>query len=270
MTPEKAGVPFRWSASRLKSLLQCPRQYAYAYRNGIPAVPTAPLVFGRVMHETLRLVGERHISSGALPSLAEMESTLNDLWSAALETELPFFGPRQPTAQGYLALGQRMLDAFHRDYAPKPPPLAVGFAIEFSLGERSFVGTVDRVEESDGGLVVVDYKSGQRKPSPSEAATDVGVTLTALALRQTLGLAVESVEYRFLRDGSHIPAVRNESDFDYLLVEVLPHAERILQGGEWLPRPGFWCRYCDYRELCGAQGVELVVPLGGEANGVCR
>ena len=270
MSQQKQGAPFRWSASRLKSLLQCPRQYAYAYFDGIPAVPTAPLVFGRVMHETLRLAGEQHIGRGVLPPLREMESTLNGLWSAALEMESPFFGPRQPTAQGYQTLGLKMLDCFHRDYASKPPPLAVGFAIEFTLGERNFVGSVDRVEESAGGLVVVDYKSGQRKPSPTEAATDIAVTLTALALRQTLGLAVESVEYRFLRDGSHIPAARDQTGFNSLLGEVLPAAEAILESGEFLPRPGFWCRYCDYRELCGAQGIELCISSGGEANGLHR
>ena len=270
MSQRKQGAPFRWSASRLKSLLQCPRQYAYAYRDDIPAVPTAPLVFGRVMHETLRLAGEQHISRSVLPSLREMESTLNDLWSAALETESPFFGPRHPTAQGYQTLGLKMLDCFHRDYASKPAPLAVGFAMEFTLGERSFVSTVDRVEESEGGLVIVDYKSGQRKPSPTEAATDIAVTLTALALRQTLGLVVESVEYRFLRDGGHIPAARDHTDFNYLLDEVLPQAERTLEGGEFLPYPGFWCRYCDYRELCGAQGIELCVSGGGEVSGLRR
>ncbi len=267
---QRNTTSFVWSASRLKSLLQCPRQYAYAYLDGIPAVPTAPLVFGRVMHETLRLASEHQMSSGVLPSPSEMQHTLDGLWSAALETESPFFGLRQPTAQGYCALGQRMLEAFHRDYAPKPPPLAVEFAFDVTLGERRLVGTVDRVEESANGLCLVDYKSGQRKPSPTEAATDVGMTIMALALHQTFGLRVESIEYRFLRDGSHIPAVRDESDFDHLLNKVLPSAERTLEGGEFLPRPGFWCRWCDYRELCGAQGIELCHVSGGEASGLRR
>ena len=254
---QNTTTSFGWSASRLKSLLQCPRQYAYAYLDGIPAVPTAPLVFGRVMHETLRIASEQQMSSGVLPSPSEMEHTLEGLWSAALETESPFFGPRQPTAQGYSALGLRMLETFHRDYVSKPPPIAVEFAFDVTIGERSFIGTVDRVEESGNGLAIVDYKSGQRKPSPTEAATDVGMTITTFALRQTFGLRVESIEYRFLRDGSHIPAVRDESDFEHLLNKIMPQAERILEDGEFLPRPGFWCRWCDYRELCGAQGIEL-------------
>lgn len=267
--PNGTAVAFKWNAARLKSLLLCPRQFSYAFVDGIPSVPTAPRAFGGAMHETLRLACEHQMATGVLPSVQEMEAILNGLWSAALETESPYFGPRHPTLEGYEALGFQMLSAFHRDYAMKPPPLAVELAFDISIGGQNLVGFVDRVDEGEQGVVVVDYKSGQKKPSPNEAANDVQLTISALAVRQTLGLAVESVEYRFLRDGRHIQTNREESAFDWL-GEALIFAEDMRERGKFLPRPGFWCRFCDYRELCAAQGIEVSVSgaRGGDANGL--
>lgn len=263
------ATSFKWNAARLKSLLLCPRQFSYAFVDGIPSVPTAPRVFGRAMHEVLRLACEKQMATGVLPSVQEMEAVLNGLWTEALETESPYFGPRHPTLEGYDALGYQMLSAFHRDYASKPPPLAVELAYDISIGKQNLVGFVDRVDESGQGVVVVDDKSGQKKPSPNEAANDVQLTISALAVRQTLGLVVESVEYHFLRDGRHIQTNREESAFDWL-GEALMFAEDMRVRGEFLPRPGFWCRFCDYRELCAAQGIEVSVSgvRGGGADGL--
>lgn len=152
-------TPFYWSASRLKKLLQCPRQFRYCYIDGIPTVPTAPLVFGQTMHEVLRWASEQHMESGALPTIEAMKRSLDQGWQAAQETAAPHFGPRHPSPEGYRMLGHQMLSAFHRHYSLRPPPLAVEMAFDLTVGTRQLVGFVDRVDEGENGLRLAARRS---------------------------------------------------------------------------------------------------------------
>jgi putative RecB family exonuclease len=239
-----------WSATRLKSLLLCPRQFRYSYIDLIPAVPTAPLVFGRVLHEALCFLHERQMETRELPTIRDALGRFDGLWGRALEAEQPFFRPGASTPDGYTATGHEVLRAFVKAHESARPPLMVELAFEVSAGAHSLCGIIDRVDEGDNGLVIVDYKSGQRKPPLTEVERDLQLTLYAFAARQVLGQPVEKVVYYHLRDGSELTATRGESDFDWLLDTVLPHAAQTLERAEFPPHVGYWCAWCDFREVC--------------------
>lgn len=253
-----ARIPY-WSASRLKMLLRCPRQFRYCYLDGIPSLVTAPLAFGKTVHEVLRVAGETHMESGELPTIPELVREFAVAWKHQCEDssehgEKPiFFGPTHAGYDEYLLLGGQMLERFYGRYAHRPPPLAVELAFEIPFGERTLVGFIDRVEEENGGLVVVDYKTGKRKPTPREASEDLQLTVYALAVRETLGQDAVRVEFHSLRDGSAITSQRDETALACLLGEVRAFAENALAQGTFPPCPGYYCRFCDYRELCEAE-----------------
>ncbi len=120
-------------------------------------------------------------------------------------------------------------------------------------------GIIDRVDEvvlpsGEITLVVVDYKSGSRKLKSEEAQSDLQLTIYALALRQMVGFEVERVEFHLLRDGEVLASRRGEADFTYLRGEMLPHANRTLERGEFPPHLGYWCRWCDFQAPCQQEG----------------
>lgn len=53
----------RLGASRIKTYLTCHRQFRYTYVDKIPAVPTGPLTFGTVLHESIKLLWLRRVES---------------------------------------------------------------------------------------------------------------------------------------------------------------------------------------------------------------
>jgi RecB family exonuclease len=116
---------------------------------------------------------------------------------------------------------------------------------------------VDEVQSASGetALVVVDYKSGNRKPTPREAQSDLQLTVYALALDEMLGLPVERVEFHFLRDGLTLESGRDEEAFNWLLGEVLGYASAAVERGRYPACPGYWCRWCDYQLQCQAEGI---------------
>jgi len=278
---DKAGFP--WSASRLKKMLLCPRQFRFAYIDGLPTTVTAPLAFGRAVHEAVRYAHEEQMIGGTLPPVQSLLEWFDELWRDALEGEEVLFRPSHPTSYAYQTMGHQALRVFHALNGDALPPLAVELPFEVEVHGRSVQGEeetfllrgiIDRVDEEvtatgESTLVVVDYKSGNRKLKPEETHNDVQLTLYALALRQMLEMRVERVEFHLLRDGQVLTSERDNAALDHLTHELLPYASETMVKGEFKPCPGYWCRWCDFQEPCYQEGF-LLETSGGEADGLRR
>lgn len=244
-----------WSATRLKTYLTCPRQFRYAYVDAIPSIPTAPLVFGRTLHEVLCFGHERQMQKGQLPTAPEMLAHFDTLWQDALAKEHPFFRSGAPTPGQLETTGHEILRAYLSAPENAAAPLAAELAFEVEVGDIRLAGIVDRVEEGETGLVIVDFKSGTRKPKEADLACDLQFTLYAFAIGRMMGQRVERVVHYHLRDGSRFDVMPTDEQFAWLLDEVVSHVAGAVAREEFAPRAGFWCNWCDYRELCQAENA---------------
>ena len=245
----------RWSATRLKTYLTCPRQFRYAYVDGIPSVPTAPLVFGRTLHEALCFGHERQMQEGRLPTVVEMLAHFDSLWQGSLAKEQPFFRSGAPTPEQLETTGHEILRAYLSNPHNAISPLAAELAFEVEVGDIRLAGIVDRVDEGEAGLILVDFKSGTRKPKEADLASDLQFTIYAFAIGRMMGRPVERVVHYHLRDGSRFDVMPTDEQFAWLLDEVVPHVAGAVAREEFAPRAGFWCNWCDYRELCRAENA---------------
>lgn len=242
-----------WSATRLKSLLLCPRQFRYAYVDLIPAVPTAPLVFGRVLHETLLFIHQRQMDGQELPVAGETLLRFDALWQQALEEENPLFRAGAPDSAQHAKLGHEILRGYLHSVEGTKPPLAAELTFEIAVGDEKLRGVIDRIDEQDDGLVIVDFKSGARKLSAQEIERDLQLTVYAFAAHQVYGCPTARVAQFYLRDGTYLRSLRGPADFAWLVEEILPHARRVLSDNQYPAHTGYWCNWCDYREVCKAE-----------------
>jgi DNA helicase-2/ATP-dependent DNA helicase PcrA len=221
------GGRFKWSSSRLKRLLQCPRQFKYVYIEGLPTVLTAPLLFGKTVHEVICGAHDDQMESDKLPPLSDLLPQFDTLWNKGLEEHKPLFRPSHPTPERYVTIGHEMLRIFHAGNRDAQPPLAVEipFEMEMEIGKAgtgtedskrkvTLRGVIDRLDEvslesGEGALVVVDYKSGQKKPSSAEVEEETQLTVYALAAQQLWQMPVARLEIYFLRDGLALPTQRS-------------------------------------------------------------
>lgn len=264
-----------WSATRLKSLMLCPRQFRYAYVDLIPAVPTAPLVFGRVVHQALLFVHQQQMRENCLPPVTETLSHFDALWQQALEEENPFFRSGAHSPGQHTQLGHEILRGYLRFIEGTKPPLAAELSFEIAVGNDTLRGVIDRIDEQDEGLVIVDFKSGSRKLSQSEVERDLQLTVYAFAAQQLYGRPTARVAQFYLRDGTYLRSLRGPEDFAWLLADILPYARRVLREEQYPARVGYWCNWCDFRELCKAErsqnvnsacgSVTALSAVGGEA-----
>lgn len=260
-----------WSATRLKSLMLCPRQYKFAYIDLIPSVPTAPLVFGRVLHQALLFVHQRQMDEGCLPPVSETLLRFDDLWLQSLDEERPFFRTGAATPDEHTRIGHELLRSYLRCVEESAPPMAAELSFEITIGDDKLKGVIDRIDETAEGLVIVDFKSGVRKLTPQEVERDLQLTVYAFAAGQLYGKSVARVAQYYLRDGTYMPSLRGPDDFTWLTEEVLPYAQRVFDSEQYPPRYGYHCNWCDYREICRLQKAEQRAqeaiqeyPNGGE------
>lgn len=230
------------SASKIATYELCPLKYRYQYILRIPTPPHHTLSFGTTLHEVLRDL--------ALAAQGERKPTMEDAlhfyerrWisdgyeSAAHEAARKDAGRASLTA--YLTARPDLLNR---------APFAVESPFSLPLPTTRLTGRIDRIDRLDDGRVVVtDFKTGEGKLK--DAGTDIQLSIYALALRRAFDLEPASLRLSYIETGRDDETTRPVSADE----ETARHVERIatqIRAGSFPARPGFICRFCDFRHIC--------------------
>jgi hypothetical protein len=189
-----------------------------------------------------------------LPRAGRTAASVDALLDAAWSVE----GYRdQAQADGWLGRGRAMVARCIATFDPDREPAGV----ERTLGARTrrlaLSGRVDRLDDRDGQLVVVDYKTGRRPLSIDDARGSLALALYALAAAATLRRPCVRVELHHLPTGD----VHAFEHTDESLSRQLGRAEQIAdeavaatsappETDPFPPRPGAQCGWCDFRAHC--------------------
>src|SRR6266545_2301717 len=194
------------SPSALDKYLHCPRLYRFLYVDGMwnRSRVTATQSFGTTIHAVMREFFRLPV---ARRSAERLLGLLRDCW----------------VKEGYRSREElqtekeRAAEAL-RDWYQRADVRAVPYATEVDLqaswGDVVLKGRLDRVDtDRDGGLVVVDYKTGRRP-------------------------------------GTQVRTERPPEVLDERLDQVLETASRLRADREFTPRTGPWCSSCDLLGAC--------------------
>ena len=228
----------------------CPLKYRYVHVLRVPIRRHHTVVYG----ETLHRVVEHYLRRRA----ASLYTPLEDL----LETY-----DREWRNEGFLTWGHEVArrDAgraaierfWHEEEASGTRPTSVerefGVSLPGAGGLTRVRGRWDRVDETEDGPVIVDYKSSDvREPARAEgrATESLQLQIYALAWREMFGRLPARVELRFLESGvvgRHVPT---EEDAETALAAVRAAAVGI-RARRFTATPSYQaCRYCAYSQIC--------------------
>jgi len=227
------------SYSSIQAYRDCPRQYWFRYRQRLPAAHSAEAVQGTILHEVLRRAGEERRTGNAITPerLLAMHA---DVW------EVSSF-PDARRAATFRRLGLAQLEAFRASGGFERTPDLV--EREFSTAVDGFTlhGVIDRVDRTDEGWLIIDYKSGRPL---ARARRDLQVALYALGASTALRLDPIELEVVYLAEGSAIRlegVPKLQAEARTIAIEV---AEKI-RAGHFDPQPERRkCRLCPYRLAC--------------------
>jgi RecB family exonuclease len=240
--------------------LRCPRQYRYRYVDQIPTLFTGALAFGQAIHGALHKAQMWGIEQGEPPSEEVAYNEFLRLWEKAMAEQEPSFKDDGEIGE-YLRLAKLMICGYAEAHRERPTPILVEYPFELTLETAHdatvvLQGIIDRVEEDCEGMVIVDYKTGKRKPSPRQLRSNLQLAIYALAATQIFEEAVTSAVYYHLRDQTLLRANFAGDDLRALEEETLPGVAAGIALGSFEPRVGYWCRFCDYRTLCLDEGPD--------------
>ena len=227
------------SFSSIQAYRDCPRQYWFRHVQKLPVKRSAEAVHGTVLHEVLRRAGEER-RAGVDISADRIQTLHAEAWDG-----IAFPDPRR--AATFRRLGLEQLERFRAtggfDRAPEL------LEREFTAGVDGFTlhGVIDRVDRTDGGWLIIDYKSGR---PIARSRRDLQVALYALGASTALHLDPVELEVVYLAEGSSVRregASKLRAEARTIAIEV---AAKIA-AGHFAPQPERRkCRLCPYRLAC--------------------
>ncbi|MGE5849341.1 MAG: RecB family exonuclease, partial [Candidatus Methylomirabilota bacterium] len=132
-------------------------------------------------------------------------------------------------------------------------PAAVERPFTFLLGTTKVVGRFDRVDERDGQVVIIDYKSSavrDQKEADKKARESLQLAIYALAYEQMHNRIPDAVQLHFLESGLAGSARKTVADLQKTRTAI----EEVARGVRtriFTATPGYIeCSYCAFREIC--------------------
>ena len=244
---------FSCTPSRLAAF-DCPRRYRMTYLDR----PTLP-----------RGAPWAHNTVGAVVHLA-----LHRWWQLALGHRTPRNGAqlveRHWQTDGFRDDDQSALwrvraaqwvELYLGDVDPADEPAGVERTVGTTTRRLAVTGRVDRIDDRDGVLVIVDYKTGRSVPTADDARGSQALAVYAIGASRTLRRPCRRVELHHLPSGTVAAYEHTEASLQRHVDRAEASADDIIAATDTLaagatademfpPRVGASCSWCDFRRHC--------------------
>ena len=234
------------SASSIETYQTCPMKYRLAKLDGIPESQSKPqLVFGNIIHRTLQRFHDKD------------ESHTNDRLIQLMDEEWDssgFFYSDQE--KDFKLQGEEILNRYFSAFVVDPPNvIAREKKFNFMIEDIKITGAMDRIDKTDTGTHVIDYKTSS---TTSSAKSSMQLAIYSMYLEQSddndLGGLPELVSLYFLREEE-----KSVKSHTFKLEELSKKEEEIksvaqgIRNREYEPTTGRHCNWCDYKNfICPA------------------
>ena len=248
LPPLDATDVLRLSPSAVESYSYCPLRFKLERDWNLPEEPGAAMQFGSAVHTALMGYFDAQRKGKNLDAETVIASFLDEFAKAKIEEPLQ--------RQLFEQKGRRQLTAFLGSKAAKPHGRVamIEQRIEMNLAGAKVTGRIDRVDEDEDGLTIIDYKTGRPK---NQKHADESLQLSVYALGLNTGKPVKAVIFENLEDSSTVIATRNSRQLSKAQEDVSKAAENI-KAGKFDPKTGFHCNWCAYRALCPEQELVMI------------
>lgn len=233
-------------------LLSCSYATWLRYEAGIKAPSNEYAIRGTALHTALE---EQHRGSNF--DLTKAVNIFSSEFRRLIDDEEVFI--QWPKLKKMEADGVSYLERYYIDLKEGLFPAPTFVEEEFSLMFEEFeiVGKIDVIELNDTEIVVVDYKSGSKKPDPWMLRHNLQFTAYAWATLEKYGRLPDKLIWHHLKTGERLVTTRTMQDIDDLKQMVRNAINMNKQG---IRHRIFHEAICD---LCPYSGCR------GKANSIC-
>jgi DNA helicase-2/ATP-dependent DNA helicase PcrA len=256
-------LPSKFSFSQLNAFAKCPQQYKFAFILKLPREGKANFSFGNTIHNTLQIFGQEWMkknqavqknifnSSNASPSQGKGLSWEN-LLKIYQKCWIEDWYENEEQKKEYQKKGKIILKSFYEDFKKNPPQiLGVEQGFVFKLGEYWLKGKIDRVDKVEGGLELIDYKTGRPKEKLNAEDKEqlLIYQLAAQSLQNIFPEKVKTLTYYYLENGQKYSFSAQSKELEKVKEKLIERIEKIKQS-DFPAQPSRLCKYCDFYNIC--------------------
>ena len=242
------------SPSKLMAWLDCPRRYRMQYLER-----PRPLSRAQRAHTSVGVATHNALAGFWDLPPAERTPTAVEHLIARSWIDVGFRDPDQ-SAQWRVRTTRRVTD-YLRGIDRGRQPLGVERTVSLHTKTLAVTGRLDRLDDRDGELVVVDYKTGRAALSDDDARTSLPLALYAVAVGAMFARGCLRVELHHLSTGKvlaheHTPATlaRKVAEAESIALDLrradADYADRGAESKLFEPRVSPICMWCDLRAHC--------------------
>jgi putative RecB family exonuclease len=244
----------RVTPAKLNTWNDCPRRYRFAYLDR-PSPPRggawAHNMLGAVVHNALRELFD-------LPAAQRTPDAAIKLVRGNWRGE-GFADGEQAAVYRDRAID--WVAEYVANLDPELEPIGVERWVSAPTGGIVAEGRVDRIDERDGEIVIVDYKTGRHALSVDDARFSQALALYVVAARRTLHRPCHQVELHHLPTGT-VSVWRHTEDTlarhvgraEESAIDLADAGDALADGGDpealFPVNPGRQCSWCDFRRHC--------------------
>jgi len=242
------------SPSKLLAWLDCPRRYRMQYLDR-----PRPAVRARRAHTSVGVA---------------THNALRDFWDLPAADRTPTSVERL-VRQSWIDVGFRDGDqsahwrvrttervtAYLRGIDRDQQPLGVERTVSLHTKTLAVTGRLDRLDDRDGELVVVDYKTGRAPLSADDARTSLPMALYAVAVAGMFRRPCARVELHHVPTGEVLAHQHTSESLQRKVAEAesiasdlrradAGYAESGVESPVFAPRTSPICAWCDFRAHC--------------------
>ncbi|MFC1622092.1 ATP-dependent helicase [Patescibacteria group bacterium] len=228
------------SYSQVDTYKTCPLKYKYRYVLSLPTPPNHALSFGITIHDTLRDFHQMQLHQ-KIP-LKKLNEIYEKNWH-------PLGYDDEKHRQVRFEAGKNLLKEYYGRHAEDTvKPVALEKSFNLYIDGVRFFGRIDRIDKIDGGVEIIDYKTGKAKEQKFVDKDDQ-VAFYAIAAKEALGMKPKKLTYYFVESGERISTTRTEAQLEDMKKGV-GEVVKKLKGGDFKAKPGMQCEWCDFSSIC--------------------
>lgn len=235
------------SFSKISTYLKCPERYKFIYVEGLPTSVRSYFSFGNSIHKALEdfYKEDARLIKNKSPSVYLLE-LLEKNWISEGYSSIK----EEVRAKGE---AKRILSKYYRaEMFTYKPALAVEKEFSFDFNGIDVKGRIDRIDDSPGGVSIVDYKTSNLLPDLFKEEEIMQPLIYKIGVSSILpGKNVEKITFYFLRHGKKINFEINEN----LLLKGTQRMTEVINEilkGNFYPKVNGFCGQCEFRNICPA------------------
>lgn len=240
----------RLSYSSVDTYKTCPLKYKYRHVDHIAEPKSKEAVFGTLIHSVLRFI---HAAPLVPPSVEEALNLFSQNWNSAIYED-------EMEERAAFAQGVQIIQRYYQNNdiaAARVVDLESRFSLEIGDEERgvhTLAGIIDRIDKTENGYEIIDYKTARKMPSQDKVDRDLQLSIYLLAFlnrypQEAKNLENITVSLYYVKHGVKLSSTRTqdqlrevESTFLQVIGDIeAEHFEPILSA---------LCDWCGYQKIC--------------------